>query len=244
MFRGKWNLSVSVKKEQLPNVRRGNKYGLHKIRHSQILTTRSSPILQKKKKIVQENRFCPWSISFYFAIWSRTRYNSSSSRRCLWSGRHSEDKRQYELWPQPSRSLDLAYRKSTWRLGRNKAIYTGVWISRFKIHWGTGSITPVWPSVLREGNYPRTGGSQPCGCLHLSSFSWGDTEQGPVEARYAAHIPQGTTHTPHTKRTSVQNVNSTEPMTSLIYQHKRPRPSPGCEMKGNKPTLWTNGNKI
>lgn len=54
MFRGKWNLSVSVKKEQLPNVRRGNKYSLHKIRHSQILTTRSAPILQKKKKLFKK----------------------------------------------------------------------------------------------------------------------------------------------------------------------------------------------
>ena len=80
---------VLAKKQQLLSVRSGNKHNFHKIRHSRILTTRSSLILQLKTN-VGVNILSPLWTRFNFALWSPEQSQEKSSERCLLSGRQAE----------------------------------------------------------------------------------------------------------------------------------------------------------
>ena len=80
---------VFAKKQQLLSVRSGNKHNFHKIRHSRILTTRSSLILQLKTN-AGENILSPSCTRFNFALRSPEQSQEESSERCLLSGKHAE----------------------------------------------------------------------------------------------------------------------------------------------------------
>ena len=80
---------VFAKKQQLVSVRSGNTHNFHKIRHSRILTTRSSLILQLKTN-VGVNIFTPSCTSFHCALLSPEHCQEKSSERCLWFGKKAE----------------------------------------------------------------------------------------------------------------------------------------------------------